>query len=87
MFLKRNADNSQTCTNNSDWENIKNFQDNRGLDKIHFNKLLQASGVFVPRVQLNSLFQEIDSDGGDSICSKREVEAFVKVKKNRNVSI
>ena len=85
MFLKRNADNSQTSTN-SDWENIKNFQDNRGLDKIHFDKLLQASGVFVPRVQLNSLFQEIDSDGGDSIC-KREVEAFVKVKKNRNVSI
>ena len=38
------------------------------------------------RYQLNTLFQEINTDGNSYIC-KNELDAFVKEKKNRIVTI
>lgn len=94
LFLqKRNAttgdandggDHSTQPTNNQNWEH---FQDNmRGLDKIRFNQLLEESGVFISRFQLDPLFQEIDVDEVGTIYLK-QLDTFVNMKKERNVSI
>lgn len=55
-------------------------------DKRKFNRILEEQAVFIPKFQVDALFQEIDVDENESIV-KSELQAFVNIKRNKFATI
>uniref|UniRef100_A0A7S3Q5V8 EF-hand domain-containing protein n=1 Tax=Chaetoceros debilis TaxID=122233 RepID=A0A7S3Q5V8_9STRA len=69
--------------NNQSWRAL---QQNVTLSKDNLNRLLEESAVFIPRFQLDSLYQQICS-GEDTVICKDDLEAFLRIRRNRLATI
>lgn len=82
-LMLRNWMTQSAQKNTVEW---REFQENAGFGIEKLNRLLEESGIFIPRSQLDSIFCEMNVDEDDEVC-KEELEAFVDVKRNRMLTI
>ncbi len=55
-------------------------------DKRKFNRILEEQAVFIPKFQVDALFQDIDADENHLIV-KSELQAFVNIKRKKFATI
>ena len=58
---------------------INKFLSNGGLKKTELNRLLENSKIYLPKVEFNQIFKEID-DSNDGLVSRDEIEEYVNQK-------
>ena len=58
---------------------ISKFHSNGGLSKSELNRLLENSSLYLPKVEFNNIFEEIDYDNNETV-SRDEIEEYVNRK-------
>ena len=61
---------------------VEAFNSNLEFTKTRFNSMLEDNGVFMPKFQVEKLFQDIDKDESDKI-TKNELRSFTMKKRSR----
>ena len=67
---------------NTESKIVEAFNDDVEFNKTRFNSMLEENGVFMPKFQVQVLFEQIDDDDDDAI-TKSELVAFTSTKRNR----